>query len=138
MQSIQIERRLSSRSNSSQLQHEQSIPRRTMILVDLLSRINTPQHPDRQEVLHHTDRCLQNDNDICDQAQHTMERRKALMVALVDFDNEKGRDEGEQTEALDDVVQAGSSELLTHCACWLEDEGALDLEEESYGVKELY
>lgn len=109
-----------------------------MILIDLLSRINTPQHLDRQEVLHHTDRCLQNDNDICNQAQHAMERCKALMVALVDLDNEKSHDEGEQAESLDGVVEAGSDELLACCARWLEDEGSLDLEEESYGVKELY
>lgn len=109
-----------------------------MILVDLLSRINTPQNPNRQEVLHHAHRRLQNDNNIGDQTQNTMGRREALMVALVDFNNEKGRDEGEQTEALDDVVEAGSHEFLACCACWLEDEGALDLEEESSGVKELY
>ena len=60
------------------------------------------------------------------------------MVTLVDFDNEKGRDEGKQAEALYDIVEAGTDELLARCACWLEDEGALDLEEESYGVKELH
>lgn len=67
-----------------------------------------------------------------------MRRREALMVTLVYFDDEKGRDEGEQTEALDDIVEAGSDELLTRCAGWLEDEGALNLKEESYGVKKLY
>ena len=59
------------------------------------------------------------------------------MVALVDLDDEEGCDEREQTNGLDRVVDATSCEFLAGSAGWLEDEGCLDLKEESRRVQEL-
>ena len=108
-----------------------------MILVDLLSRVDTPKNPDREEVLHHAHRCLENDKDISNQTQHAMRGGEVRMVALVDFDYEEGCDEREQTDGLDRVMDASTGEFLAGSNSWLEDESCLDLKEESRGVQEL-
>lgn len=59
------------------------------------------------------------------------------MVALVDFDDEEGCDKCEQTDGLDRVMDASSGKFLAGSTSWLEDEGCLDLKEESRRVQEL-
>ena len=137
MQSRKVKRRLCRGNHRPQLKNQQYIPRHTMILVNLLSRINTPKNPDREEVLHNAHRSLKNDKYIGNQTQHAMRGGESWMVALVDLDDEEGCDEREQTNGLDRVVDATSGEFLAGSAGWLEDEGCLDLKEESRRVQEL-
>ena len=137
MQSRNVKRRLRGGNHRPQLKNQQHIPRHTMILVNLLSRVNTSENPDREEVLHHAHRCLENDQNIGNQTHHTMRGGEAWVVALVDFDDEESCNEREQTDGLDRVMNASSGKFLAGSTGWLEDEGCLDLKEESRGVQEL-
>lgn len=63
-----------------------------------------------------------------------MRRNESRVIALVDLDDEEGCEEGEKADGLDGEMDACSDEFLAGCGGRLEDESALDLEEDGRGV----
>lgn len=129
MQSTHIKRRLRCRRDGPQLQDQQRISQRPMILIHLFAPRHTPKNPDGEEILRQASQRLQNDQAISYQAQYAVWGGQACMVALVDFDSDEGHNKREQTERLDDVVEARSSFFLAWGAGRLENQTGLDLEE---------
>lgn len=109
-----------------------------MILVKALSIIHTPIDP-RSEVLRESDKSLQRNQDICYETQNGMRRFEvcAVVVELVVFDDDKASDGCENSDIVEGCVRVGALFLLLGSVRGLEDEDALDEEEEGGGIKEL-
>ena len=121
MQIIDIKRCLHRRNDGPQLQNQQRISQRTVILVHTFPPRHAPKSPDGEKILCQASQRLQDDQDIGYQAQHAVWGGKACMIAFVDFDGDEGHDEGEQAERLDGVVEAGSGLFLECRASRLEN-----------------
>ncbi|GMG06574.1 unnamed protein product [Aspergillus oryzae var. brunneus] len=100
-----------------------------MVLVKLLTIVHTAQDLNRDKVLNDSSGSLYDDEDIGNQAHHTVRRGEACMTALVDFDDDEARDKGRHADGLDEVMDARAFEFLLGCRCGLEDECSLNLEE---------
>jgi hypothetical protein len=50
------------------------------------------------------------------------------VVTLIYFDDDEGTQEEQDTEQLDNIVDAGAQQLLVGRGGWLEDQSCLDLE----------
>jgi hypothetical protein len=60
-----------------------------VIFINSPSILNAPQELSREEVLCDSDQGLEQDEDISDKTEDTMNGDKVGMVALVDFDDNK-------------------------------------------------
>ena len=93
----------------------------------------------RDEVLRDTDNGLQGRQDVCDQAKDGVRRLevRSVVADLVVFDHDQAGESGEQGDVVEGGVRVGALFLLGGCVGWLDDEDALDEEEEGGGVEEL-
>lgn len=137
MQGRHVEARPCGRHESAQLEKQQEVSRCPMVLVHPFPTIDAAQDLDGIEVLHQASSCLQDNQNIRDEADDPVRRCQACMVALVDFDGEKGDDKSEQAERLDGVVDVCSSAFLGGQTGWLEDQTGLDLQQERKRVEQL-
>lgn len=109
-----------------------------MVLVKLLGVFHTAVEL-WDEVLRDTDHRLQGREDVCEQAKDGMRRHEvcSIVANLVVLDNDKSGDGCEECDIVESRVCVCAFLLLFCGVRRLDDEDALNEEEEGSGVEEL-
>jgi hypothetical protein len=108
-----------------------------MIFVNSLASVDAAENCDGEEELNHSDRGLEDYRDDSDQTEDTVRRNEMRVVALVYLDDEEGTEEGQNTEELDGIMDAGAQQFLVGSGGRLENESSLDLQEKGGAGQEL-
>jgi hypothetical protein len=137
LQHILIVIRLRSQRNRDQHRQQDHIPADAVVLVQLL-RILHPAVQRGHKVLRDADDRLDEDQDVGDEAEDGVRRDKvrAAVADLVVFDHDEAGEGGEEGDVVEGGVRVGALFLLRGCVGRLDDEDALDEEEEGGGVEE--
>jgi hypothetical protein len=138
LQHILVVIRLRSQRNRRQHRQQNHIPADAVVLVQLL-RILHPAVQRGHKVLSNADDRLDQDQDVGDEAEDGVRRDKvrAAVADLVVFDHDQAGEGGEERDVVEGGVRVGALFLLRGCVGWLDDEDALDEEDEGGGVEEL-
>jgi hypothetical protein len=138
LQHILVVIRLRSQRNRRQHRQQNHIPADAVVLVQLL-RILHPAVQRGHKVLRDADDRLDEDQDVGDEAEDGVRRDKvrAAVADLVVFDHDQAGEGGEERDVVEGGVRVGALFLLRGCVGWLDDEDALDEEDEGGGVEEL-
>lgn len=109
-----------------------------MIFVQTLSLVDAPVQA-RREVLCKADEGLKDEEDVCDQTQNCVWRLEmsAVVIKLVVLDDDETGYRSQQGYIVEGCVGVCSLLLLLGRVCWLNDQNALNEEEEGGGVEEL-
>jgi hypothetical protein len=108
-----------------------------MIFVDSLASIDTTENSYGEEELDYSDGGLKDYRNDSDQTEDTVWGSEMGVVALVYLDDEEGTEETQDTEQLDDIVDAGAQQFLVRSGGRLKDESSLDLQEEGGAGQQL-
>lgn len=138
MQHIHIKPGLRGSDDGRKLQQKENIARDTVVLIDLFPVLDAAKNPSRKPELSHANESLQDDDDVCNEAQDSMRRGQARMVALVDLDNGKCSDKGTQTEDQHGEMDVGPYGLLARRRRGLENQNRLHLKQNSGSVEQLH
>lgn len=125
------------RADRRKLQHQQGIATHAVVLVDLLPPLDTAEDLGGEEVLHDAHEHLQRDADVGDQTHHAMGRGEALVMALVDLDDDERGNESQVTQHIEAEMDACPERFLLGGVRWLQGQDGLHLEEHGRGVQEL-
>ena len=109
-----------------------------MVLVQLLRILHTTIQRGHKVLRDSHDR-LDEDQDVGDESEDSVwgDEVGAAVADLVVFDHDQAGESGEQGDVVEGGVRVGALFLLGGCVGWLDDEDALDEEEEGGGVEEL-
>lgn len=138
LQHVLVERGLRRRSHRRQHRQQDHIPADAVVLVQLLRVVHAAVQL-RHEVLRDAHKGLDAGEDVRDQAEDGVRRLevRAVVRDLVVLDHHEAGDGGQQRDVVEGRVRVGAFFLLLGGVGWLEDEDALDEEEEGRGVEEL-
>ena len=138
LQHVLVVIRLRSQRNSNQHRQQDHIPADAVVLVQLL-RILHSAVKRRHKVLGDSDDSLDEHQDVGYEAEDGVRRDevRTAVADLVVFDHDQAGEGGEQGDVVEGGMRVGALFLLGGCVGWLDDEDALDEEEEGGGVEEL-
>ena len=138
LQHIDVEGRLRGRADRGKHQEQGDISANTMVLVHRLRIVHSTIEAWRKVLCNPNNR-LQSHQNICHQAQYRMGRLEmsAIVIKLVVFNDDEPCDGSEYCHIVQSSVCVGSLLLLLRGVCGLQDEDALDEEENGGGVEKL-
>jgi hypothetical protein len=138
LQHILIVIRLRSKRNRNQHREQDHIPADAVVLVQFLRIVDSAVQRG-YKVLRDSDDRLDEDEDIGDQPEDGVggHEVRAVVADLVVLDHDEAGEGGEQRDVVEGGVRVGAFFLLLGCVGWLDDEDALDEEDEGGGVEEL-